>query len=76
MPFKDRPPLYLVWNPSTGKTFYRHKTLDGAKTEAQKLSDEHGGKFHVLMSLGRCTPDKDQPEKKSTTLTLKKKIVK
>ena len=76
MPFTDRPPFYLVWKPSTGYTRKRHDTLEAAQAEAQRMSDKHDAKFHVLVSLGRCTPDKEpkkEETKKRTTLTLKKK---
>lgn len=58
MPFKQRPPFFLVWNPSTGKTFHRHRDHNRAMAEAQRLANENpGSKFHVLLSLGRCTRD-------------------
>ena len=59
MPFTQRPPFFLVWNPSTGYTKHRHKTPELAEKEAQRLADEFPGKkFHVLLSLGRCTARK------------------
>lgn len=65
MPFTQRPPFFLVWNPSTGYTKARHKTPKEAETEAQRLADlSPGTKFHVLMSLGRCTADTHQQESK------------
>lgn len=55
MAFKQRPPFFLVWNPSTGYTKKRHKTVESAETEAQRLADLNPKtKFHVLLSLGRC----------------------
>lgn len=58
MPFKNRPPFFLVWNNTTGYTKVRHRTPDSAQKEAQRMADIHPeSKFHVLMSLGRCTAD-------------------
>lgn len=58
MPFTQRPPFFLVWNAATGKCRKRHKTVDAAEKEAQRLADLNPGtKFHVLLSLGRCTAD-------------------
>jgi len=63
MPFKQRPPFFLVWNPVTGKTFKRHGDHNRAMAEAQRLANEHpGAKFHVLLSLGRCTRDIPAPD--------------
>jgi len=59
MPFKQRPPFFLVWNPGTGETFRRHRTVELAEAEAQRLANLHKRtKFHVLLSLGRCLNDK------------------
>ena len=53
--FKNRPPFFLVWNPSSGQTKHRHKTVEDAEKEANRLARENPGiKFHVLLSLGRC----------------------
>lgn len=60
MPFTQRPPFFLVWNPKTGYTRRRHKTVDDAEKEAQRLANKRpDAKFHVLMSLGRCTSDEE-----------------
>lgn len=53
--FKSRPPVFLVWNPHTSEVKYRHKTVESAEQEANRLARENPGtKFHVLVSLGRC----------------------
>ncbi len=83
MPFTERPVFYLVWCSTTGFTRCRHKSREDAEKEAQRLADEHGRKFHVLMSLGRCTADKvknkevkeEEKEVKRTTIILKKKKI-
>lgn len=59
MSFMQRPPVFLVWNPKTGHAKYRHKTIESAEAEAQRLANLHPfEKFHVLVSLGRCTADR------------------
>lgn len=50
-------PYYLVWTPRTCHTRKRHKTLESAQAEAQRLADEKGFKFHILMGFSFCTPD-------------------
>lgn len=61
MPFTQRPPFFLVQNPATGYARHRHKTIESAEAEAQRLANLHPGKkFHVLVALGRCTADKKQ----------------
>ncbi len=83
MPFTERPAFYLVWCARTGFTRVRHKTRELAEIEAQRLADEHKTKFHVLMSLGSCTADKEtnkevkkeEKEVKKPTITLKKKKI-
>ncbi len=58
MPFKQRKPFFLVWSPHHCYTKYRHKTVESAEKEAQRLADLFPDrKFHVLLSLGRCTAD-------------------
>ena len=53
--FKQRPPFFMVWNASSHETKHRHKTVEEAEKEAERLSLENPGyKFHVLMALGRC----------------------
>lgn len=61
MPFTQRPPFFLVWNPATGYCRRRHKTVEAAEAEAQRLANLNPQtKFHVLLSLGRCTANEDQ----------------
>ena len=53
--FAQRKPFFLVWCASTGKTFFRHKNVESAEKEADRLSKLNlNVKFHVLMALGRC----------------------
>ena len=60
MPFKQRPPFFLVWNSATGYTKHRHGTVEAAEAEAQRLANLHPRtKFHVLVALGRCTDKSD-----------------
>lgn len=61
MPFKQRPPFFLVWTPATGYCRKRHKTIEQAEQEAQRLADLNPRyKFHILLSIGRCTADKSK----------------
>jgi hypothetical protein len=47
--------FYLVWEPSSGYTKYRHSTQQHAEQEAERLARENPNKqFHVLTSLGFC----------------------
>ena len=56
MAFKQRKPFFLVWTPATGYTRKRHKTVNSAETEAQRLADLNPKlKYHVLLALGSCT---------------------
>lgn len=58
MPFKSRPHFFLVWTPATGYTRKRHKTVELAQAEAQRLANLNPKlKYHVLMALGRCSAD-------------------
>lgn len=63
MPFKQRPPFFLVWSDSTGYTRKRHGKVEIAVAEAQRLANLYPKtKFHVLLSLGRCTADEPAKE--------------
>jgi len=60
MAFKQRKPFFLVWTPATGHTRYRHKTVEAAEKEAQRLANLNPQfKYHVLLALGRCSADKE-----------------
>lgn len=64
MSFKQRPPFFLVWNSNTMHSKFRHKTVESAEKEANRLAEQHPGeKFHVLLSLGRAFvyPKKNSP---------------
>lgn len=43
----DQPDFYLVWREGT-TPHYKHNTYQSAKAEAERLTREHGGTFHVL----------------------------
>lgn len=83
MAYEKRKPYWLVYNPYTGFCRYRHKTEESAIVEAERMAQEHGKKFHVLMRLGRVKPSekpndgvkeevKKESKWKSGTLSLKK----
>lgn len=40
--------FYLVWNPSTGYTMFRHESRRAAEIEAERLCRQHNGEFIVL----------------------------
>ena len=45
--------FFLVWNPSTGRTQYKHGSLGQARSEAERLARENPGQvFHVLANMG------------------------
>lgn len=45
--------FYVVWNPSSGYTKYKHDCVSDARREAERLAWEHPGQeFHVLTTLG------------------------
>ena len=61
MPFTQRPPFFLVWTPTTGYTRKRHKTVELAEKEAQRLANLYPkNKYHVLLALGRCSADEEE----------------
>lgn len=48
-----QPDFYLVWKEgSNGHTpTYRHGSYPSAKRECERLTREHGGKFHILAHI-------------------------
>lgn len=45
-------PFYVVWNPATGYTRFRHESHRSAITEAERLAKEHEGQeFIVLQAI-------------------------
>ena len=46
----ERPNFYLVWREGCdGRSpTYKHPTYESAKEECKRLTQAHGGKFHVL----------------------------
>lgn len=49
---------YLVWRKKGGrKPFFKHKTFEGAMTEANRLCSEIGAKFYVLAVVAEVAPD-------------------
>lgn len=46
--------FFLVWNPKTGKTNFRHKSEKEATDESRRLAKIHKGEeFIVLMAVKR-----------------------
>ena len=44
--------FYLVWEPTSGYTKYRHRDKQDARREAERLAAEnHGELFYVLKAL-------------------------
>lgn len=43
----DNPQFWLVWREGTAPSF-KHTSYQSAKNEAERLSRQHGGVFHVL----------------------------
>ncbi len=47
--------FYLVWNPESGYTKFKHENYDSAHNEAERLAKENSGKeFYVLQTVERC----------------------
>lgn len=47
--------FFLVWNPKTGKTDYRHATHEAAATEAKRLARCYPGEeFFTLLAIGKA----------------------
>lgn len=43
-------PYYVVWNPITGYTKYKHDTRQAAENEAKRLALEHRGQSFVVLA--------------------------
>jgi len=47
--------FWLVWNPKTGYTMFRHESKEGARAEAERLAIAHpGDTFIVLTPHSAC----------------------
>ena len=49
-------PFFLVWTPATGYAMKRHKNIEPAIKESERLAKlKPNLKFHVLMAVGDST---------------------
>jgi hypothetical protein len=46
--------FWMVWNPYTKATSFRHSTLETALVEAERLARTVGGEFFVLEAQRKC----------------------
>lgn len=45
-----RQPFYLVWNPDTGYTMFRHESKQSAVNEARRLALLHRGSDFIVLA--------------------------
>jgi hypothetical protein len=56
-------PFFVVWQPSTGYTKYRHTSQEAAEEEAVRLAKQNlGQEFIVLLSMSSLVVNKVQRE--------------
>jgi len=48
--------FFMVWEPSSGRTQYRHASEEAATIEAQRLCRQTDHVFYVLKAVGRVAP--------------------
>jgi hypothetical protein len=54
LPTTTEKPFFMVWNPSTGKSTFRHYTEVAALREAERLAATNAGStFYVLKAISR-----------------------
>ena len=58
---QHRKPFWLVWNPQGYNPQRKHKTLDDATREAERLARTNPGKYFIVMqSVGAMVVDNIQ----------------
>lgn len=52
-------PFYLVWNPITGYTRFKHESKQQAENEARRLALEHRGQDFIVLAPVTSTKSVD-----------------